>query len=68
MGTYYTLACRREVVQDAIDLCITQAPLNNRNFSLGLDCYEVEEVVPFDPKIKKIEATIKNMKTRETFR
>jgi hypothetical protein len=40
MGTYSTLACRREVVQDAIDLCITQAPLNNRNFSLRLDCYE----------------------------
>jgi hypothetical protein len=54
MGTYYTLACRREVVQDAIDLCITQAPLNNRNFSLGLDCYEVEDVVPLILRFRKL--------------
>jgi H+-transporting ATPase len=35
---YATLACRREA-------------LNNKNFSLRLDCYEVEDFVPFDPKI-----------------
>jgi hypothetical protein len=62
---YATLAFRREEAQDAIDLCIT--PLNHKNFSLRLGCYKVEDFVPFDPKINRTEATIKNTKTGEDF-
>jgi len=65
---YASLACRREEGQDAIDLCVTQSALNNKNFSLRLDCYEVEDFIPFDPKIKRTEATIKNTQTGETFK
>jgi hypothetical protein len=63
MRTKDALVFKRQEGQDASDIFITQAPLNNRNFSLRLDCYEVEDFVPFDPKIKRTEATIKNTQT-----
>lgn len=65
---YATLACKRGDGQDAIDKCICQTAFNNVNFDLKIDHYEEEDFVPFDPKIKRTEATVRNTQTGETFK
>lgn len=65
---YATLACKRGDGQDAIDKCICQTAHNQTSFSLNLSIYEEEDFVPFDPKIKRTEATVRNIQTGETFK
>jgi H+-transporting ATPase len=65
---YATLACKRADGQDAIDKCICQTAHNQTSFSLNLSIYEEEDFVPFDPKIKRTEATVRNIQTGETFK
>lgn len=61
------LAAKREGGnQDAIDKCITEMAVKTQN--LTFDMYEEEDFIPFDPKIKRTEATIRNKKTGETFK
>jgi H+-transporting ATPase len=52
--------------QDAIDKCITQIAKNIHK--IKYDAYEEEDFVPFDPKIKRTEATIRNTNTGEVFK
>jgi len=55
------LAAKREVgSQDAIDKCITEYAYEKCRISY--DGYEEEEFIPFDPKIKRTEATVRNRK------
>lgn len=64
---YATLACKREEGgQDAIDKCLTTTA--RTLFQFDYDIYEEEDFVPFDPKIKRTEATVRNTRTGETFR
>ena len=61
------LAAKREGGnQDAIDKCITDISLGT--YHLQFDPYEEEDFIPFDPKIKRTEATIRNKITGETFK
>jgi len=61
------LAAKREGGnQDAIDKCITEMAVKTQ--SLTFDAYEEEDFIPFDPKIKRTEATIRNKSTGETFK
>lgn len=60
------LAAKRETgSQDAIDKCITEYAYEKCKISY--DGYEEENFVPFDPKIKRTEATVRNRKG-EVFR
>ena len=62
-----SLAARREGGnQDAIDRCITQIAKNIHK--LKYDIYDEEDYIPFDPRIKRTEATIRNTTTGETFK
>ena len=61
------LACKRELgSQDAIDKCITDYATNKCGVSF--DDYEEEDFVPFDPKIKRTEATVRNLRTGATIK
>ena len=62
-----SLAAKREGGnQDAIDKCITDISIGT--YHLRFEPYEEEDFVPFDPKIKRTEATIRNKTTGETFK
>lgn len=50
--------------QDAIDFCLTQAVKNQARF----DDYTEENFLPFDPVIKRTEATVRNKKTGKVFK
>lgn len=64
---YAGLASKREKgTQDAIDKCITQTAEKDHN--INYDIYEELDFIPFDPKIKRTEATIRNIKTNEIFK
>ena len=52
--------------QDAIDKCITEMAVQTEH--LTFDIYEEEDFIPFDPKIKRTEATVRNKRTGETFK
>lgn len=60
------LAAKRDGAQDAIDKCIVEEA--KRKYNISFDEYEEEGFVPFDPVIKRVEATIRNTRTGETFR
>lgn len=61
------LASRRDYgSQSAIDSCIVQTGLTR--LQLNLEGYEELAFVPFDPKNKRAEATIRNVETGEVFR
>jgi H+-transporting ATPase len=61
------LAAKRELgSQDAIDKCVTEYGINKCRISY--DGYEEENFIPFDPKIKRTEATVRNSRTGETFK
>ena len=61
------LAAKREGGnQDAIDKCITEISINTHKISFS--GYEEIDFIPFDPKIKRTEATIKDTRTGETFK
>mgnify|MGYP001104904976 CR=1 FL=1 len=60
------LAAKRDSgSQDAIDKCITD--YSKGKFSHKFDNFEEEDFIPFDPKIKRTEATIRDLTTGETF-
>jgi H+-transporting ATPase len=61
------LASKRELgSQDAIDKCVVEYAIHK----CGLDFsgYEEENFIPFDPKIKRTEATVRNTRTGATIR
>ena len=61
------LAAKRELgSQDAIDKCVTEYGINKCRISY--DGYEEEDFIPFDPKIKRTESTVRNVRTGETFK
>ena len=61
------LASKRELgSQDAIDKCITDYAINKCGVSFG--DYEEENFIPFDPKIKRTEATVRNLRTGATIK
>ncbi|CAG9326378.1 unnamed protein product [Blepharisma stoltei] len=61
------LACKREVgSQDAIDKCVSEYAIQKCRISF--QGYEEEDFIPFDPKNKRTEATVRNTKTGETFK
>jgi H+-transporting ATPase len=59
-------AKRHEGSQDAIDKCITETSV--RSYQLNFDIYEEEDFIPFDPKLKRTESTIRNKQTGEQFK
>jgi H+-transporting ATPase len=59
-------AKRTEGSQDAIDKCITMTA--TQGYGINFDLYEEEDFVPFDPRIKRTESTIRNKQTGETFK
>ena len=62
-----SLAAKRDAGnQDAIDKCISEMAVGT--YHLNFDLYEEEDFVPFDPKIKRTEATVRHKSTGETFR
>ena len=62
-----SLAAKRDSGnQDAIDKCISEMAVGT--YHLNFEPYEEEDFVPFDPKIKRTEATIRHKGTGETFR
>ena len=65
---YASLASKRGDGSDAIDKCIVTTATSNPSFRLNLEIYEEDDFVPFDPKIKRTEATVRNTQTGETFR
>jgi H+-transporting ATPase len=61
------LAAKREQgSQDAIDKCVVDYAIHK--CSLKFDGYEEEDFIPFDPKIKRTEATVRNTRTGEHFK
>jgi len=61
------LASKRDIgSQCAIDSCIVQTSLARLQLDLG--DYEEIAFIPFDPKNKRAEATIRNVQTGEVFR
>ena len=61
------LACKRELgSQDAIDKCITDYATSKCGVSFK--DYEEENFIPFDPKIKRTEATVRNLRTGATIK
>lgn len=61
------LAAKREQgSQDAIDKCVVEYGI--QKCSLKYDGYEEEDFIPFDPKIKRTEATVRNSRTGETMK
>lgn len=61
------LACKREQgTQDAIDKCVTEYAIQKCRISF--QGFEEEDFIPFDPKNKRTEATVRNTKTGETFK
>lgn len=61
------LASKRELgSQDAIDKCITEYAVHKCGISFA--DYEEENFIPFDPKIKRTEATVRNTRTGATFK
>ena len=61
------LASKRELgSQDAIDKCITEYAINKCGISFK--DYEEEDFIPFDPKIKRTQATVRNTRTGATFK
>ena len=61
------LAAKREKgSQDAIDKCVTEYGIGKCRISY--DGYEEEGFIPFDPKIKRTESTVRNSRTGETFK
>ena len=61
------LACKREVgSQDAIDKCVTDYARNKCGISF--DEYQEENFIPFDPKIKRTEATVKHLRSGASIR
>ena len=61
------LAAKREKgSQDAIDKCVTEYGIGKCRVSY--DGYEEEDFIPFDPKIKRTESTVRNSRTGETFK
>ena len=52
--------------QDAIDKCITDMAVNTQ--MLAFDEYEEEDFIPFDPKIKRTEATIRHKPSGDVFK
>jgi H+-transporting ATPase len=65
--TSAALAAKREDAgQDAIDKCITHTAI--KAHGIKFDIYEEEDFVPFDPVIKRTEATIRIKQTGETFK
>ena len=62
-----SLASKRDLGnQDSIDKCITQIAKNIHK--LKYDAYEEEDFIPFDPKLKRCEVSIRNVNTGETFK
>lgn len=61
-----SLAAKREGQLDAIDKCIVEEAV--RKYNISFDDYEEEGFVPFDPVIKRVESTVRNTRTGETFR
>ena len=61
------LASKREKGnQDAIDMCICKIAMASHDIDFSL--YTELDFVPFDPKNKRTEATVKHTKTSETFK
>ncbi|OMJ78748.1 hypothetical protein SteCoe_21359 [Stentor coeruleus] len=61
------LACKREIgSQDAIDKCVTEYAVHKCGISFA--DYEEEDFIPFDPKIKRTEATVRNTRTGHTIK
>lgn len=61
------LASKRELgSQDAIDKCVVEYAINKCGISFK--DYEEEDFIPFDPKIKRTEATVRNLKTGASFK
>ncbi|OMJ72870.1 hypothetical protein SteCoe_28588 [Stentor coeruleus] len=61
------LAAKREQgSQDAIDKCVTEYGINKCRVSYS--GYEEEDFIPFDPKIKRTESTVRNSRSGETFK
>jgi len=48
---------------EAIDRCIVNNGLEKFNYDFNI--YEEEDFLPFDPRIKRTEATIRNSQTGE---
>ena len=64
---YAALAARRDAgSQDAIDKCVTDYA--REKMHLNFSDYEEEDFIPFDPTIKRTEATVRNIKTGETLK
>lgn len=64
---YGSLASKREEGgQEAIDKCIVTSSIEKFGFDFSI--YEEEDFIPFDPRIKRVEATVRNTKTGETFK
>ncbi|CAG9335428.1 unnamed protein product [Blepharisma stoltei] len=64
---YAGLSSRREKgTQDAIDKCISESAEKDHN--IKYDKYEVTDFIPFDPKIKRTEATVRNNENNKIFK
>ena len=61
------LASKRESGnQDAIDKCISEYAFSK--LALNFEGWEEEDFIPFDPKIKRTEATVRSKSTGETMK